>query len=57
MQLPGIRYVDPMTLTFDLLNSKVVYELHVTWATLASVLAFHSRVRYRDGTGETDRQV
>jgi len=35
----------PMTLTFDLLTSKVVSESHVMWATSVPVLVFLDRLR------------
>ena len=58
----------PCKLTFDLLTLKVVFELHVTWATSVPILVFlglsvldlfrpYVRDRQTDVTRQTDRET
>ena len=53
----------PMTLTFDLLTSKSVWESHVTWGTpvqsfvFLGVLVFELEPMYATSDGQTDRRT
>ena len=55
--------IDPVTLTFDLLTLKSVWESHVTWGTpvqsfvFLGLLVFELEPMYATSDGETDRRT
>jgi len=55
--------IDPVTLTFDLLTLKSVWESHVTWGTpvqsfvFLGLLVFELEPMYATSDGRTDRQT